>query len=255
LKERVLIISSLLKKCGRWIFDARCFLCGGHVFTDIYVCKGCFEDLPWLKNGCFQCALPLRNTDVGTLCGVCLQTSYAFDRVVSAFSYDFPIAGLIARFKFGGVLACGELLANLLMLTVNIHYASSPLPEILIPMPLHKSRLQERGYNQAIVLGTVLSKRSSIPIFRKNLSRIRHTVPQTKIMAQERRANVERAFQANEILGQYKHIALIDDVITTTQTVNAAARAIRRVSDCQIDVWSVARTLPFRDRMVNHVYL
>ena len=114
------------------------------------------------------------------------------------------------------------------------------MPELIIPVPLHKSRLKERGFNQALELARPLGQRFGIPVDIQAIRRTRATAPQSGLDKKERRRNIRGAF---ELKGKplARHIAIIDDVVTTGNTVNELARILRRGGATRVEVWAIAR--------------
>ena len=116
-----------------------------------------------------------------------------------------------------------------------------PLPEILIPIPLHRKRILKRGFNQASELGRVVSSELQIPIRYNICRRIKNTTSQTHLNESRRRQNLAHAFTV-ENTADCEHIALIDDVITSGSTVNSLARELLSTGIKQVSVWAIAKT-------------
>lgn len=115
-----------------------------------------------------------------------------------------------------------------------------PTPELLIPVPLHRSRLRERGFNQALELARPIARRLRIPIDFTSCRRIRATPAQALVAAKARRRNVKGAFEvAGKI--QARHVALVDDVMTTGHTAGELAVTLRRAGIETVTVWPCAR--------------
>jgi len=127
-----------------------------------------------------------------------------------------------------------------------IQAADRPLPQLVIPVPLHLRRLAERGYNQSLELARPIAKSLSLPLETRLIQRTRHTKAQRTLNARTRQRNLERAFavdtQRLEQLHFPAHVALVDDVLTTGATVGAIASLLQRHGVTDIDVWCVART-------------
>jgi ComF family protein len=109
-------------------------------------------------------------------------------------------------------------------------------------MPLHPIRLRERGFNQAMEISRYLSKHMKIVILPDSCSRIRHTLPQTRLPWKDRQKNIREAFSCKIDLSG-KHIAVVDDVMTTGTTLNELAKALRQQGATEISNWVIARTL------------
>lgn len=119
-------------------------------------------------------------------------------------------------------------------------YQKNSLPDLIIPIPLHQKRLQERGFNQALEIAKPIAKKFGLPIDYKGIQRIKFTMPQSGLAALERKRNMDNAFSISEnYSGLY--IALVDDVITTGCTVRECARLLVKHGAAKIDLWCAAR--------------
>lgn len=183
--------------------------------------------------------LPPSAPDV-ILCGQCQQKPPPFERTIAPLIYQHPVADLIAGLKFHAKLQYGRMLATLLLGKI-LDSARTEMPQLLIPVPLHRKRLRERGYNQAVELARPLGRQLDIPLDLSSCRRVRATSSQSALHIKERRSNVRGAFQlAKEIAAD--HVALLDDVVTTGSTVAELARVLRRSGVKRVDVWALART-------------
>jgi ComF family protein len=173
------------------------------------------------------------------LCPGCLQHTLPFGHAWAAFRYESPVAQQIQGLKFHARLAPAHVLGELM--AVRLAARTQPLPEMLIPVPLHARRLQRRGYNQALEIARVLSRRLSIPLGVRVAGRLRATPEQSRLTATQRRRNLRDAFRVSPAV-KGRHVALLDDVITTGATVTELARTAREAGADRIEVWAVART-------------
>lgn len=220
-----------------------CVLCGAAAETDnLNLCDACLHDLPILPHHCPQCAhfLPANGKNTPH-CGHCQQQSPPFHRTFALFPYQFPIISLITRLKFQHQLDHAALFGRLLVRQIRQHwYRDDRLPDLILPVPLHTSRLRERGFNQAHEIARPVGRTLGIPIDRQNVIRQKMTAAQRQLPAKQRKLNIQDAFRVNRMYtGQ--HLAVIDDVITTGQTVSELCRLLRLHGACKIDVWCVAR--------------
>jgi ComF family protein len=211
-----------------------CLLCGAACKTHA-ICTDCIDDFPKLGNCCPRCATPL---SLSVSCGNCLTHPPAQNISMSLFAYKNPIDRLIADFKYHDKLYLTEVFADLMYEQLK----NKPLPKLLIPIPLHRRRLRQRGYNQALELAKILSRKLNIPISKNILIRSRDTAPQASLPYDQRKRNMRRAFMLNDSVLP-NHIALIDDVLTTGHTVNAAAKLFRPEGVSDIELWTIARTI------------
>lgn len=218
--------------------ERQCLLCGGASGTQS-VCAACHAELPWHRlPQCPQCALP---TFGGEACGACLKHPPAFDHTHAALAYSFPLDRLIPRLKYHGQLSIVPALGSCLAESI----ATQPRPDCLIPMPLHPSRIRERGFNHATEIARVVATRLGLPLGNSHCQRIRDTPPQMGLKHDARRRNVRGAFTCSgEVQGQ--HIALVDDVMTTGTSLDELAATLKRAGAREVTCWVVARTLPFR---------
>ena len=237
-------ISILLKQINKVIthclFPYQCILCNDKANRELDLCIECEKSLPWLKNVCFYCASPLGFT-TQSACGACLKKPLPFYKLCVLFSYTETIKKMVIGLKFQKRLIYAHILGTLLAEKISPQYQTEKLPDVIIPAPLHRSRLYERGFNQAIELARPISKKLNIPIEYKRCKRLVNTAAQSKLPANQRADNVKNAFVAHQDLA-YKHIALLDDVMTTGHTLIEMSRALYYVGVKRIDVWCCART-------------
>lgn len=221
------------------VFPPRCRLCGATTGVGDSLCAGCLTDLPWLIGGCARCARALPDGISVELCGACLRKPPVFDAATALLRYRAPVDYLIRRLKFSGELAVAPLLAR--QLAKKIAERTNTLPELLIPVPLHQGRLRERGFNQATELARLLSRRLKIPVQHKLCRRSRYTPPQSLTPLEARRSNLRGAFRIEGEL-HARHVAIIDDVLTTGHTASELAGVLRYAGARVIEVWVVARS-------------
>ncbi|MCP5268269.1 MAG: ComF family protein [Zoogloeaceae bacterium] len=220
-----------------------CLLCASPSGSEL-LCADCLADLPQLPVTCCpRCALP---SPLGEICGRCQRHPPAFDALIAAFPYAFPIDRMIQRFKYGQQLALAGWFGRQLAACCN-RYIQSPTPaqqmfDLIIPMPLHKNRLAERGFNQAMEISRQLSHDLAVPIANHICTRTRDTAPQEGLSLKERRRNLKAAFACNTDL-RGKHVLLVDDVVTTGASIGECARTLRLHGAAHITVATVARTL------------
>ena len=228
-------VDGAVARLGRSLWPARCLLCnaGGALGQDL--CVACAAALPWARLACPRCALPLSSP--ARACGACLRKAPLLDAAHAAFTYRPPIDRLLPRLKFHGDLAAGRLLAG----AMAVALADVDRPDALLPVPLARARLRQRGYDQALELARPLARALGLPLLPDGLQRTRNTEAQSRLDANGRRRNVRGAFQATRGADLPDHVALVDDVMTTGATLQAAAIALRRAGVRRIDAWVCAR--------------
>lgn len=219
-----------------------CALCDERCEAGQAICGACEADLPWLQERCTVCALPLPAS--GLICGECLRRPPSFDHVAVPWRFAFPVDSLISRFKHQSRWPLGRLLAE--QLARHLHHEFDEglaRPKMLLPVPLARKRLRQRGFNQAQMLADWLSPALDIPVDTKLLERVQDTQSQQQLDAAGRRRNLRQAFAlkaADQLRG--RHVAIIDDVLTTGATAEAIARLLKRAGAARVDVYCLART-------------
>lgn len=229
------ILKRIMAAAGRFVLPPRCMVCGDEGHQGIELCKGCLASLPHNDVHCGRCALPMARAVA--LCGGCQQHSRAWDDIWVPLRYAIPVDRLESRFKFGGSLAAGRTLSQ-----CWLRCGDPPaMPQAIVPVPLHVSRLRSRGFNQALELVRPLARRHGIPMLTDVLRRQRATDAQSDLDATARARNVHGAFVPGNRL-TVEHVAVVDDVMTTGATLAACVEALRASGAKRVDVWALART-------------
>ncbi|AYC31261.1 ComF family protein [Pseudomonas cavernae] len=219
-----------------------CLLCDEPADSGLSLCGPCENELPWLGEQCSVCALPLAVD--GLACGACLQRPPAFSRVETPWRYDFPLDALVTRFKHQAKWPLGRLLADGLSRHLQHAFGEGlPRPDCLLPVPLAKRRLRQRGFNQAALLARWLGTGLQLAVDERLLQRVLETPAQQGLDAATRQRNLRRAFAlANPAAVAGRHLALVDDVLTTGATAQSLARLLRQAGAARVDVYCLART-------------
>ena len=197
----------------------------------------CQQDLPWLLHACQHCALPLEDKKK-TICIQCQIAPPKFDQALCALHYSTPVDYLIKRMKFGHQLSHAKVLGALL--AQHVSQQSFGEVDAILPVPLHKSRLRQRGFNQSLELAREVSRHLETPLL-KGVTRIVNTTAQTLVKGEERENNVRDAFCVKEGTILPSHVVILDDVITTGSTSNELARLLKASGVVEVSVWAVAR--------------
>ena len=228
-----------------FIFPRRCLKCGKVLFEDGYLCDKCVEEINFITPPyCYKCGHPISEltADGKMLCAVCAGKKRHFFRTMrSAVVYDNSDKNLILGFKFFDKTENATLLAAMLKIAGKDIFSQGA--DVLIPVPLHYSRLIKRKYNQSVLLADKLSKMVDIPVDRFSLVRHKKTRPQVEFSGRQRVDNVKNAFSVKHpenIKG--KRIILIDDVLTTGSTIKECASVLKKAGAKSVDVLTIART-------------
>jgi len=226
-----------LRSFDRWLYPPVCLICGLQGRAGLDFCAPCETRLDTLTCQCDRCGLELVRSVA--LCGRCTTRLPNFDHCQPAFAYRGAIEGLIQRFKFGGDLAAGRVLAQLMARRAAAQRWVRP--QLLIPVPLHRNRRWRRGFNQAEMLCRDLSRSMQNLPWVNALRRRRATRAQSDLPADRRRGNVRGAFALHYLPPGSRHIALVDDVMTTGSTLDECARILKRAGVERVDLWVLAR--------------
>ena len=222
----------------------RCVLCGSSA-TRSCLCEACKLDLPWIASQCLQCGLPL-NTSKDEICGQCIMKTPPFTHTLAALKYQFPADRLVQSFKFNRQLVAGRILSRIM--SERAIRTGIDLPGAIIPVPLHRRRLVQRGFNQAYELAADISKHLNLPLLAMALRRRRNTKAQSGLNRKQRRKNLSNAFYWAGATKPCRHIALVDDVMTTGTTVAECTRVLKTAGAKRVDVWVAARATRARKR-------
>lgn len=225
-----------------------CLLCASRHENEHGICQPCFTALPWHKlPQCPQCGL--HTHAVGSICGNCLNSHPDFDATHTLFTYDYPVDRLLQHYKYNNSLQLGHTFAQLLYENKLKQLSDIDKIDLIIPMPMHPTRLKERGFNQALEIARILSKKMRIKLDYKLCKRSKHTPPQASLPLKERVKNINGAFKVMTDSAshfQNKRIAIVDDVMTTSASLNELAKTLKQAGAAHVECWVVARTLPKR---------
>jgi ComF family protein len=228
-----------LRYLQRVVLPPTCVLCAGEGQSDIDLCVGCASELPINLNACKQCGEQLSGSSALLLCGACLRKPPRYEITYCAFRYSYPIDHLVRALKYHDRLTHARVLGELLAQSLA-RDRTEPWPQLIVPVPLADSRYRERGFNQASEVAGQLQGRLHIPVRADLLERKRATSEQAGLDKVGRRKNVRNAFAMRATLAA-KHVAIVDDVVTTGSTANEVARVLKRAGAEIIEVWAVAR--------------
>ncbi|MEB0139022.1 MULTISPECIES: ComF family protein [unclassified Undibacterium] len=244
------LLVTLIDTAVPLLLPTRCSLCDAA--DSALLCQACQQRyLRTSTNRCHQCALPLLPQETSRRCGACLAAPPAFDRSIVVTDYLAPQDQLVLALKFGQRLALAPLMARLLHQAIRQadreDGASVPLlqPAALLPVPLHRRRLCERGYNQALEIARPLARALDSTLYIDGLQRCRDTEPQSRLTLSERKKNLRHAFLITPALLPHiagAHLAVVDDVMTSGATLQTIARLLKRHGAASVSNYVFART-------------
>jgi ComF family protein len=235
---------ALLKTGAGWALDfalpPRCSGCGTVVAEVHSFCVGCWSGIEFLGDaGCRTCGMPLEATDADT-CAACLAQPPRIARTRSAVAYGDLSRGLAIRLKYGRKVAIARTMARYMAPLVEPSAADA----LLVPVPLHRTRLWRRGFNQSALVAKALSRQLGVPSEPLALKRLKRTPPLKGMSPQQRRRAVAGAFKVTDpdaVRG--KTVILIDDVLTTGSTAEACARTLHRAGAARVELITWARVV------------
>ena len=228
-----------LNHIRRQIFPTHCRLCRAPGLPDLELCADCRDELPWLVRGCLTCARPLPDGSNTTLCSDCQNSKSELDSCIALFAYQAPVDQWIQGLKFNNDLATARMLGELMAAKMPI--CPTPEPISLVPVPLHRKRLVQRGFNQSVEIARPL-RRLGYKLDLTSCIRRTHTIPQSELPARRRRSNLRGVFEARKQV-KCRTVIIIDDVLTTGATLNELARTLRGAGAEKIHAWVISRTI------------
>ena len=225
-----------------FLYPARCRVCEDFlgVTSMPYICGNCWHDIQFLEPPwCDMCGVP----DVNGRCDECAISPPRYGKLRSIAFYQTTLQQAIHLFKFEKK----NVFAKHLIQLINAHVptdCSITEYDFILPVPIHRKRLRERGFNQATLLAKGIAQVGGVPLLTNVLVRHRHTVAQSSLDSEARQQNIIGAFEIrNPDVIRNKRILIIDDVFTTGATICEAVNELWKADPAEIDVLTLARSL------------
>jgi len=253
------LLNHLSAKVGK-----ACFFCETKIpALNNGLCNACLDDFPINRHACERCGINLPHTiysagktpQIGSsqtdisltntahtktyLCGDCIATPPAWHTLTALCQYEYPASNMIQALKYNAKFNNAKLLASMFIAELR-SMPQLPLPQCLLPVPLHPVRQQQRGFNQAIELARPIARTLGIPLDIHSCIRRADTPSQANLDKLTRLINLQDAFTLKRSLS-YKHVTIFDDVVTTGSTVRSLCKLLHNAGVERVDVWCIAR--------------
>jgi ComF family protein len=228
-------------------------LSGGERILSSVICGQCLSDFVTVESPlCTACGVPFKSREGDDhICGECLGRTRHFSRARAAAVYTPVMMALVRAFKYNGKIQLAKPLGVLLALTYRRFWPEADL-DLVLPVPLHRRRFRQRGFNQAYLLVKDWAGPDSpfaglsppVVIAKEVISRIRPTASQTGLGRQDRLQNTKKAFRVDKKpLIEERRILLVDDVYTTGATADECAKTLLKDGAARVDVLTLARAV------------
>ncbi len=220
-----------------FVYPPHCLLCRTPLEESDGLCPGCWEALGIIQGPrCARCGCP----GLSDPCANCADKAFVFSRLFALTTYSQSAQRLVHMLKYQGQTAAGQALGRALGRMLERESLAEARP-VVVPVPLHGSRLRERGYNQSVLIARAMARVLDLSLEDRALKRVRATETQTNLDSAERGANMEGAFRSRRRdRVRERRVLLVDDVVTTGATANACAAALLEAGASEVDVATVA---------------
>jgi len=224
-----------------------CILCGERAGI-ARVCLGCRTDLPWITHPCLRCSVPLPPGAAAGLCAACDLSLTGLDQVRAGLVYEYPVDSLVSAAKFQARREFARALGELLVEALARQSSRALSADLIVPVPLHPARLGRRGYNQAVEIARPVAAALGLPLITRLCRRSRNTAAQSALAGRARRKNLAAAFRVRGSVARAR-VLIVDDVVTTGQTLSSLAGSLRRAGAAQVTAWCAARVVTDQARL------
>lgn len=238
-----------IEKIQSVIFPYICCICGLKSDVNIDLCSNCNNSLEIISDYiCLVCNNKLESHANNTLCKICLKDNeIPFDNLYAIYKYNGKVKKLISEFKYKKKLYYSKILGKILLMEImNSWYVNKKecLPQAIIPVPLHKKKLLERGFNQTEAILNTMKKELNITVLKNFCVKNKNTKSQASLEAEYRNVNLKQAFSLKSDKLEFKHVAIFDDVVTTMSTVKEISNLLKLHSSIiKVDIWCICRNI------------
>ena len=221
----------VLRELVNAVLPPACPMCGrpapftGGSRADI--CPDCMRTVSYVSEPvCLKCGKPVESDEM-EYCSDCSKKKHIYDQACAVYEYSRSIKDSIYRFKYHNKREYARIYAKQIKDKCG-GMISAWSPDVLIPVPIHSSRLKERGFNQAQLIAEELEHLTGILTDCESLVRVVKTVPMKELDNVQRVKNLQNAFQADKKVVRYKKVLIVDDIYTTGATFDACAAALKQ---------------------------
>lgn len=220
------------------LFPRRCPVCGGVAMPKgRLICPACLKQLSFISSpACMKCGKEIGSREQ-EYCADCIRRKKSFTRGFALLNYDSRAAVSMAAVKYHNKREYLDFYARAAALRFEKQFRQAGI-QVIVPVPVHASRLKTRGFNQAAVLAEKLSAELGIP-WEELLIRVKKTDPQKSLGSAERLKNLRGAFEAEQEAGKWERVLLVDDIYTTGSTAEICSRALLKTRVKQVFVFAV----------------
>lgn len=218
----------IIRYVGRMLYPPTCPLCRRVLDIDnVGTCEECRGLISYVqKPSCLKCGKEIAD-DEAEFCEDCTNYERTYIKGFPAMNYIGDIKKCVAAFKYNNRRDLSDFFANEIIRCCGRDILDAA-PEALVPIPIHRSKLKKRGYNQAELLAKSLGDRLGIPVDSKLIIRSANTLPQKKLDNEEREKNLKKAFISGSEIVKYKRVMLVDDIYTTGATVETCTKVLMK---------------------------
>lgn len=208
------------------LYPARCPVCHGVIRGKGSICTACQKKLHFIKEPtCKKCGKEIEKNEE-EYCRDCQRFKHSFDKGASVFAYDEVMRRSISMFKYHNRREYAYFYAEEMARNCE-RFIQLCAPDVILPIPIHKRKRRQRGFNQAELVAKELGKMLGIPVDAEYLMRVERTTPQKELTRQQRKANLREAFAIGKKGKYYQRVLLIDDIYTTGATIDAVSEILR----------------------------
>ena len=208
------------------LYPARCPVCHGILKGKDGICPECRKRLHYIKEPkCKKCGKQIEKNEM-EYCRDCQRFAHAFDKGAAVFVYDDIMRRSISMFKYHNRREYAKVYAKEMYQHCR-HFLKMASPDVILPVPVHKQKKRQRGFNQAELVAKELGKLMNVPVDNTYLIRKEKTTPQKELTRQQRKGNLKKAFEVSTAGKYYKRVLLIDDIYTTGATIDTISEILR----------------------------